>query len=118
MSLIKECLCLFAYVPLMHDAGNEHCYRWMMKEYGDAESWALLFDIVFQERVRRCLCFTEYDPILMEDGDGDILLYDVDNEELDYLKIPKVWYQLQFATYMESLVLLEGKNEILEQDVL
>lgn len=107
VGILKECLCLCTY------EGNERCYVWMMKEYGDAESWTLLINIVIQEKVRRCLFFTDYDQILMEDGEGDMLLYDVDNDVYAYLEDPGD--RIQFASYMESLVLLEEKNEILVQ---
>ena len=89
---------------------------WVMKEYGVVESWIKLFVVPF-ERVAHCSAFMEYGSLLVcyindrvESQDFKFVLVDI--ETLHEKKDLDIQHHSYVATFMESLVLLDGANVV------
>ena len=89
---------------------------WVMKEYGIVESWNKLFVIPF-ERKFQCLAFTEYgslvvghkyDPEERQQEHFKFVLVDIETPHEK--KDPDIQCPSPVATFMESLILLDGPN--------
>ena len=89
---------------------------WVMKEYGIVESWNKLFVIPFERKVQ-CLAFTEYgslvvghkyDPEERQQEHFKFVLVDIETPHEK--KDPDIQCPSSVATFMESLVLLDGPN--------
>ncbi|KAL0008057.1 hypothetical protein SO802_009559 [Lithocarpus litseifolius] len=89
---------------------------WVMKKYGVVESWNKLFVVPFQ-RAPYCLAFTEYVSLLvsycyttipMRNEEFKFVL--IADETLHEKKDPDIQHPSYVATFMESLVLLDGAN--------
>ncbi|XP_065630169.1 F-box/kelch-repeat protein At3g23880-like [Quercus suber] len=89
---------------------------WVMKEYGVVESWNKL-RVVPLERISHCSAFTENGSLLVcyindrvEEPDFKFVL--VDTKTLHEKKDPDIQQHSYVATFMESLVLLDGANTV------
>ena len=89
---------------------------WVMNEYGVVESWNKLCVVPF-ERVSHCSAFTENGSLLVcyindqvEEPDFKFVL--VDTETLHEKQDPDIQQHSYVATFMESLVLLDGANTV------
>ncbi|WOH14277.1 hypothetical protein DCAR_0933796 [Daucus carota subsp. sativus] len=113
--VLKECLCSFGYV-LPVGSGEEitRCYLWIMKDYGVAESWTMLYEIDCQVKIRRCFSSTRDDRLILEDVHENILLYKTETRSFDHLNIPQKPFLVKIVPYMESLILIDQENEILK----
>uniref|UniRef100_A0A7N2M8U2 F-box protein n=1 Tax=Quercus lobata TaxID=97700 RepID=A0A7N2M8U2_QUELO len=87
---------------------------WVMKDYGVVESWNKLRVVPF-ERVSHCSAFIENGSLLVcyindqvEEPDFKFVL--VDTETLHEKKDLDIQQHSYVATFMESLVLLDGAN--------
>ena len=88
--VLKECLCAFGYVlPVGSGEESTRCYLWIMKDYGVAESWTMLYEIDCQVKIRRCISSTRDDQLILEDIHENILLYKTETKSIDYLNILK-----------------------------
>ena len=102
------------------DSGEQPSFRysiWVMTEYGVVESWNKLFVVPF-ERAAYCFAFTEYGSLLkfwcihspVEKKKYKFHL--INAKTLQQKKDLDIQYPSFVATYMESLVLLDGPNTI------
>ena len=90
---------------------------WVMREYGVVDSWTKLFVVPFQ-RISHCTAFTDYGSLLMFSYnyisrfkyDCEFVLVDI--ETLQEKKDLGIQISLSAATFMESLVLLDGANVV------
>ena len=87
---------------------------WVMKEYGVVDSWNKLCVVSFQ-RIACFFGFTEYGSLLVfycnELVEGRELKFVlVDTETLREKKDPDIQHPSYVATFMESLILLDGAN--------
>ena len=89
---------------------------WVMKKYGVVESWNKIFVVLFH-RAPYCHAFTEYGSLLvsycytinpMKNQEFKFVL--IDTETLHEKKDPDIQHPSYVATFMESLVLLDGAN--------
>ncbi|KAL1802216.1 hypothetical protein ACET3Z_030863 [Daucus carota] len=108
--VLKECLCLFGHVlPVGSGEESTRCYLWIMKDYGVAESWTMLYEIDCQLKIRSLILLDQKNEILKiqspgrehirevissEDKDSDDLeqfsedySYDDEASEEDYYEI-------------------------------
>ncbi|XP_030967226.1 F-box protein CPR1-like [Quercus lobata] len=90
---------------------------WVMREYGVVDSWTKLFVVPFQ-KITHCTAFTEYGSLLVfsyiytnriKSGQKFVL---VDIETLQEKNDLGIQISLSAATFMESLVLLDGANVV------
>ncbi|KAM7497928.1 hypothetical protein LguiA_022342 [Lonicera macranthoides] len=99
-----------------------YCNIWVMKEYGVEHTWTrqLKIDTTPVPHPRRsfdCLRvlygFTNNgDVLLAENSDsGDLVSYDPKSRNVKKLGIRGCGLSFYFSTYMESLVLINGKND-------
>uniref|UniRef100_A0A5B7BZG2 F-box domain-containing protein n=1 Tax=Davidia involucrata TaxID=16924 RepID=A0A5B7BZG2_DAVIN len=111
VKVYKESLALFVWGNLDDDEGPDCCYIWMMREYGVAESWVKLFTIVPEGRF---WSFGFDNEIILKTKDKNLVAYNFEN--LNFKKIGiRIPEDGDLFTFTESLVLLEGENEVLEQ---
>ena len=87
-----------------------------MREYGVVDSWTKLFVVPFQ-RLSRCTAFTDYGSLLVFSyNNTDIMSGQkfvlVDIETLHEKNDLGIQRYLSAATFMESLVLLDGANVV------
>ena len=85
-----------------------------MRDYGVVESWNKLFVIPF-ERVAYWICLTDYGSLMVGHKNDPLerqgLTYAlIDTETLEEKKDLDIQHPSYVATFMESLVLLDGKN--------
>ncbi|XP_017224928.2 F-box/kelch-repeat protein At3g23880-like [Daucus carota subsp. sativus] len=101
--VLKECLCSFGYV-LPVGSGEEitRCYLWIMKDYGVAESWTMLYEIDCQVKIRRYISSTREDGLILEDIHENILLYNTETRSFDHLNIPQKPFLVKIVPYMEN----------------
>uniref|UniRef100_A0A7N2LGN6 F-box associated beta-propeller type 3 domain-containing protein n=1 Tax=Quercus lobata TaxID=97700 RepID=A0A7N2LGN6_QUELO len=89
---------------------------WVMKKYGVVESWNKIFVVPFQ-KAPYCLAFTEYGSLLVSYcytinpmNIQEFKFELIDTETLHEKKDPDIQHPSYVATFMESLVLLDGAN--------
>uniref|UniRef100_A0A5B7B4A5 F-box domain-containing protein n=1 Tax=Davidia involucrata TaxID=16924 RepID=A0A5B7B4A5_DAVIN len=114
--VLEESLSLFVYCSFKHLEGSECCYLWVMREYGVAESWTKQYTIVLEGRVERTLGFTKFDELILEESNGEIFLFDIQNHKVKYLGIRGRLDMLDVVTFTESLVLFEAGNDVVRQE--
>ncbi|XP_059660424.1 F-box protein CPR1-like [Cornus florida] len=111
IALFGESLSVFHY-----DDGywstSKSCCIWVMKEYGVEGSWTKLFTVDLGG-INKVLGFRKTGEVLVEKSDGELVSYDPNSEEEVETGIRSCQSSLHLDTYMESLVLLGGKNEVL-----
>ena len=87
---------------------------WVMRDYGVVESWNKLFVVPF-ERVACWICLTDYGSLMVGYKNDPLerqgLTYAlIDTETLEEKKDLDIQHPSYVATFMESLVLLDGSN--------
>jgi len=106
LSLIRDCLCLSASSDMFMDV-------WIMKEYGDQESWTKLYvvpDIQDQGlKPFKALYIYEDDQLLlefyaMEGGNIKLVVYDSKTGTLNIPEFQNNYEQLCSDVYIESLI--------------
>ena len=85
-----------------------------MRDYGVVESWNKLFVVPF-ERVACWICLTDYGSLMVGYENDPLerqgLTYAlIDTETLEEKKDLDIQHPSYVATFMESLVLLDGSN--------
>lgn len=102
----------------------DSCSVWMMKEYGIVNSWTKKLEIKlgsFYGPFQRPLGFTRNGHVLMAARSGDLVSYDPESENFKGLGIngglsgDQQSFYFYVHTYVESLVLLEGLDRVLER---
>jgi F-box interacting protein len=118
----QTCLALFrgklAFITFEHSQ-RRGCYRysiWVMRKYGVFESWHKLIVVPFQ-RIAICYALTEYGSLLIRcrsnvQGEKQKLKYVLIDAETLHEKDPDIQVHSSVATFMESLVLLDGANVV------
>nr|XP_017224921.1 PREDICTED: F-box protein At4g22390-like [Daucus carota subsp. sativus] len=114
--VLKECLCAFGYVlPVGSGEESTRCNLWIMKDYGVAESWTMLYEIDCQVKIRRCISSTRDDQLILEDIHENILLYKTETKSFDHLNIPQKPFLVKIVPYREILkVQSPGREHIRE----
>ncbi|XP_059661230.1 F-box/kelch-repeat protein At3g23880-like [Cornus florida] len=111
ISLFGESLSLFCYDGDLSGT-SERCCIWVMQEYGVVESWIKLFTVDLAQEINKVLGFRRTGEVLVEMGDGELVSYDPESKE--EVHVEDFWFQdsSHLDTYMESLVLLDGKDQV------
>ena len=116
LASFKEKLAFITCEPIEQPGFPCQCSIWVMKKYGIVESWNKLFVIPFERKVQ-CLAFTEYgslvvvhtyDPVERQQEHFKFVLVDIETPHEK--KDPDIQCPSSVATFMESLVLLDGPN--------
>ncbi|KAK4424517.1 F-box/kelch-repeat protein [Sesamum alatum] len=100
-------LFLFHQVDHQHPWQEQCCYLWVMKEYGVDSSWTKTLTITVDPGIVRPLVFTRDDEMIFADADQDLVVCHFDSSTAKIVRVEEKGY-LNFATYVDSLVLLEG----------
>ncbi|KAM7497938.1 hypothetical protein LguiA_022352 [Lonicera macranthoides] len=102
----------------------ESCSVWMMEEYGIVNSWTKKLEIKlrsFYGPCQRPLRFTRNGHVLMAARSGDLVSYDPESKKIRGLGInggingDQQSFYFYIDTYVESLVLLEDLDRVLER---
>ncbi|XP_030964119.1 F-box/kelch-repeat protein At3g06240-like [Quercus lobata] len=118
LASFKEKLAFITCEPIEQPGFPCQCTIWVMKKYGIVESWNKLFVIPFERKVQ-CLAFTEYgsllvghiyDPVERQRQQEAFKFVLVDIETPHEKKDPDIQCPSSVATFMESLILLDGPN--------
>ncbi|XP_021750758.1 F-box protein CPR30-like [Chenopodium quinoa] len=125
------CLCLvvnydtdnYAHMfPPGVELGNQILYRtdlWVMKEFGNKESWVKLFSICEMNIIQSCLCLRpvvyskDGRRILMEKDYSEFAWYDLESKEVTETVshgLPNKFFDAGF--FVGSLVLLQDKQHL------
>jgi F-box interacting protein len=106
LGVVRDCLCLFASTNVFLDV-------WIMKEYGNQESWTKLYSVPNMQvrgfKARRALYISEDDQLLVEFHEmlGDKIKLIVYDSKTDTLNIPMFqnnYVQFCPIVYIESLI--------------
>lgn len=89
------------------------CSIWVMKDYGKVESWTKQFSIDLQGGVGKALGLGNNAEMLLVKSSGELVSYDIENQKISHLGIKGIASSFHLETYSETLVLLDGINEIL-----
>ncbi|KAL0348117.1 UNVERIFIED_CONTAM: F-box protein [Sesamum angustifolium] len=103
----KLSLFLFHQVDPQHPLQDHFCYLWVMMEYGVESSWTKTLNITVDPGIVRPLVFTRYDEIIFADSEQDLVVCHFDSNTAKIVRLAERGY-LNFTSYMDSLVLLEG----------
>uniref|UniRef100_A0A5B6YUY8 F-box domain-containing protein n=1 Tax=Davidia involucrata TaxID=16924 RepID=A0A5B6YUY8_DAVIN len=90
------------------------CHVWVMKEYGVPESWMKQLTIFSQTSVSRSLGFTKDNEVILEGKEKELVAYDFENQNFRKIDIQNP-FACNLVTFLESLFLLEGENEVFGQ---
>ncbi|KAL2469077.1 F-box/kelch-repeat protein [Forsythia ovata] len=105
IGVFKEKLSVFVFNPLNYNHPPwEQNDLWVMMEYGDESSWTKMYSI--RLGATHACNFTKNDQIILEDEEMDVFLCHFETNHIAYLDIKKE-YQMNFVSYMDSLVLLD-----------
>uniref|UniRef100_A0A7N2R363 F-box domain-containing protein n=2 Tax=Quercus lobata TaxID=97700 RepID=A0A7N2R363_QUELO len=112
--LLQRCVASFrGKLAFFEESGFQYSI-WVMGDYGVVESWNKLFVVPF-ERVSCWISLTDYGSLMVwyrndrAEGQGfEHALIDI--ETLQEKKDPDIQHPSYVATFMESLVLLDGTN--------
>lgn len=111
LMLLNGLLTLFDFSPFGVRQGSNHCYIWVMREYGVMESWTKLFTILPHEIVRRPLGFTEGGKkVVFESDEGKLISCDLENSQSEILQVNGPRPHAVAVGLRESLALLEAGN--------
>ncbi|KAK4424533.1 F-box/kelch-repeat protein [Sesamum alatum] len=80
---------------------------WLEYEYGVDSSWTKTLTITVDPGIFRPLVFTRDDEMIFADADQDLVVCHFDSSTAKIVRVEEKGY-LNFATYVDSLVLLEG----------
>ncbi|XP_075108149.1 F-box/kelch-repeat protein At3g23880-like [Nicotiana tabacum] len=97
---------------------SSSCSIWVMKQYGDTESWSMEYNVALNhqqldhQRFGMILGFHNDTEILLTEISGMLTSYNPETQEKLHLDILGTRYSFYFGTYKESLALLD-KGELL-----
>ncbi|KAM7497924.1 hypothetical protein LguiA_022338 [Lonicera macranthoides] len=93
----------------------ECCYVWVMKEYGVENTWTRQFKIHTTTLRHLTVGFKNNGNVLLAESrySGDLVFYDPKRRKVKKLGIRGCGGSFYISTYMESLVLINGKNDVL-----
>jgi hypothetical protein len=82
---------------------------WIMKEYGNKESWTKLYWVPLMSRLyNKTLYIFEDDQLLIDFYDSDhmlkLIVYDSKNRTSKILEIQDINYRIKPEVYIESLI--------------
>lgn len=105
LEVLRDCLCILSH-------GDKFSDIWIMKEYGNEESWTKLFSIPYMEGrgflgYCQSVYISEDDQVLMQFlkmGKFSLLVYDSKNDTLKIPEIQNVNGRMTPNTYIESLI--------------
>lgn len=123
----KGMLSFFVCGSYVYLEGTNSWSLWVMREYGVANSWEKLFNLVTEQRIVWSLGITKNCDILLLTPDSEVVASDFKEQKMKNLGLPKYCIHSCFlTTYMESLLLLDGqaklhghideKNELKEEE--
>ncbi|KAI8558434.1 hypothetical protein RHMOL_Rhmol04G0093100 [Rhododendron molle] len=95
---------------------KDDCCIWVMKEYGVPESWTKLFSFRLDWPVypKRTLGFMKHNEVLVSTIDNRLLSYDIGTKALVDTGIRGDPSSFHFEPFVESLVLVENKNGVVD----
>ncbi|KAA8524477.1 hypothetical protein F0562_010900 [Nyssa sinensis] len=111
INVLGESLAIFGYV---RQIGTGSCCIWVMKEYGVAESWTKLVTINLPGELGSTVGFKKNGEVLLSMRNNLFVSYDPKTQQIKELGIHGNSRSFYVDTYMETLVLLEGQNRVLE----
>ncbi|KAJ9175219.1 hypothetical protein P3X46_013796 [Hevea brasiliensis] len=91
------------------------CSIWVMKDYGKVESWTKQFTIDLQGGIGKALGLGNNAEMLLVASSGELVSYGIENQKISHLGIKGIANSFHLEAYSETLVLLDGINEILGQ---
>jgi F-box interacting protein len=105
LKVLRDCLCILSH-------GDKFSDIWIMKEYGNEESWTKLFSIPYMEGPGflgycQAVYISEDDQVLMQFlkmGKFSLLVYDSRNDTLKIPEIQNINGRMTPKTYVESLI--------------
>ncbi|XP_050209264.1 F-box/kelch-repeat protein At3g23880-like [Mercurialis annua] len=83
------------------------CSIWVMKEYGNVESWSKQFTIDLQAGVGKLLGIKNDEVMLMVESDGELVSYDSKNQSINHIGTKGIVKSFRLEAYVETLELLE-----------
>ncbi|KAH7855467.1 hypothetical protein Vadar_025186 [Vaccinium darrowii] len=83
---------------------------WVMKEYGVVESWTKLYTVDMPDGITHVFGFRRSGELLMAMRGGDFVSYHRGSKCVEKLGMRAVKLSNYAASYVESLVLLDGVN--------
>ncbi|OAY44853.1 F-box protein CPR1 [Manihot esculenta] len=102
-------------VPFHEMTGEEDWFSvWMMKKYGDVESWIKLFNISHLEGIQRLVAVRPNGKFLLAKEDGKLVFYDPNTEEILDTGIFGEQNSFYLDILVDSLVLVGESNEFTE----
>ncbi|CAL0301196.1 unnamed protein product [Lupinus luteus] len=102
LGTLKDCLCVLAHGDTFSDV-------WLMKDYGNKESWTKLYRVPYMENTdsipyTKALCISENDEVLLE-CQSTLVVY---NSRNGTFRVPRIQEIGRWATvteiYVESLI--------------
>ena len=103
LAVLKDCLCILAHCRMVSDV-------WIMKDYGNKESWTKLFGVPYYfgecPRLRthyykRALCISDEDDEILLEYEINLVVY---NSKSGTFKTPEVQWFRSVDVYAESLI--------------
>lgn len=93
-------------------SGSGACSVWVMRDYGVFETWTKLYNITLPDFLSRTLGFRKNGEILITSDTGELISYDSATKTMTNTIIQGSSYSLKVLSFVESLVLLEGENDV------
>lgn len=93
-------------------SGSGACSVWVMRDYGVFESWVNLYNINLPGVLSRSLGFRNNGEIVISSDTGDLISFDGDTKTMTNTIIRGSAYSLKVQSFVESLILLKGDNEV------
>jgi F-box interacting protein len=105
---------LLALAPCNGWWGEEPYSVWVMKEYGVVESWTKQFDVDVREGLGRVVAFRRKGGVPVNKA-GELVSHEPSRQRILDLPIYGLTESFYLSTYVESLVLLNIANGVLER---
>ncbi|CAI9088483.1 OLC1v1022819C1 [Oldenlandia corymbosa var. corymbosa] len=127
----EDCLAISEYDHVIHVSSynqcNGYCNIWVMKEYGNVESWEILFKIKLEEGIQQVIGLRQSGHYLATKGNmavdeivammpgnqcrvRSLVSFDPNNSKaVKDLEIVGTEFSIYALPFLESLVLLEGR---------
>ncbi|XP_050209717.1 F-box/kelch-repeat protein At3g06240-like [Mercurialis annua] len=110
LTVYSRSLAAIHYEDRIRNTCNLTCSIWVMKEYGEAESWTKQVTVDFKDHggLKPVLSFQGNGGILVENRDDELASYDPETQRVTPLGVSG--RVLDDYSYVESLVLVKGKR--------
>lgn len=92
---------------------SDYCWVWKMNEYNAVESWARLFAIDMREGIRTVVSLQRTNRVIMSARAKGLIMYHPNTQKIQSLGIHGTNRSLYMDSFVESLVLVEGRNRAL-----